>query len=345
MKIAELFAEFRIKFSDTSLKILNTTMSELKLGTLAEVFAIDQLTKRVISIGKEALQTASHFHILSDAYGINTTWLQRMQNAGLNYNVSAQQTEQTILSLQQNLAALRIGQGSASFMQAAGFFGVNLGSITSAKKLYEELQEKVPEFVKNRGKFGKAEASLLLQRMGIPVEEMQRLLGDKVTHGGSDINIMHHRQIEALTKLNSNIDILNKNAHFLAYDAIGNLVASLKVTNNILGDISNLFTIIGHPTDSLKAIGNIAWGNLRYLLQGHQSQNASPYDLPNPSYSRFQNFLNRDLNNVSVNLSQKIHITGSSNPDDIKKAVKEANKDLHKRKLLATIARTSPTRK
>jgi hypothetical protein len=338
MKIAELFADFKVKFSDTALRIANTALSELKLGTIAEAFAIDTLVRGFINLGSQAMSTSSHLHILSDAYGINTTWLQKMENAGFSYNVSAKQTEQTVVSLQRNLAAFRIGQGSSSFMQSAGFFGINLSQATSAKNLLEQLRSEVPEFIKKRGPLGKSEASLLLEGFGIPVEEIQRLIGDKVTKkGGASLPVLTQEQIRRMTTLNSDMNILSRNVHYLAYTSISNLTKTITALDATIGDINNLFTVIAHPEDSLKGLWGIIKGlsynpsgaSGSYINQGFLSEQAA--------LSNFGIKPTSGGGAKPVTVNQKVSIAGAGNPTEVKKAVTEANK-----KMIATLARTSP---
>ena len=260
-KIAELFVELGVKAKTSVLELFKTKLGELRVGTIAEIVSLEKLSQVLFDLGKQSLETAVHYKYLSEAFGINSQWLQKMEYAGQKFNVSVQQTDESIQGLQQNLAAFMIGQGSMGFLRAAGWFGVNFRPGMTAKDLLPQLAEKVPEFIKRHGALGAAEASLLLSQMGVDPAMIQELIhGPKALHVGDKAKIITDKNIAAMAALSANISITNQEVHYLAYDAIGKLIAVLQpftesVANTIMGAAgfeSKAGIVLGHPWESFK---------------------------------------------------------------------------------------------
>ncbi len=223
-KVAELYADFRVDFQQATLDVVNTTLGELRLSTLAEIGSLAGLTAALVKLGTSAVSTASNYHMLAQVYGLNTTSLQRMEVAGLAANVSIDKMQQSAVGLQQNLAGLNLGQINQGFLEAAGFFGLNVRPGTTEDDMMKQLFKKVPQFVKAHGPMGKAMASSLLGQMGVAPEMLQYIMAGKQFGAGATMN---NPQIEALTKVNESLGELSRNLTFLAYGAIAPLVETL----------------------------------------------------------------------------------------------------------------------
>jgi len=331
-KIAELFAEFRIKFSDFAFKALNTTLSDLKLLTLGELFAIDRLASGLVDLGFEAVNTAAHFHMLETVYGLNAQALQRMEKSGLDFNVSMKASEETAVDLQNQLAAFSLGQGSGSFLQAAGFFGLNLKPGETEQDIFKQLEQKVPEFIKSHGPLGKAEAAHLLGMMGIPVEELQRLIGNRVTHQGNKMPNLTEQQIAAMTKMKVSLDVASTEMHYLGYTAIGNLI-------QVFGPIAEgIYKFLGSADVGIgKAAGWFNAGDYETQAEARaQAKGFLAHAAVKPWWANGQGG-----QSVNVTVKQTNHINGSVDPEKIKKALK-GGADYHAQKIKTALARTAP---
>ena len=236
--LAEFFIKLTAKIGDLAgISSLETSLSNVTIFGAASIFALDKMAKMVINLGREGLRTAAHYKLLNEAFGINTTWLQRMQYWGLQNNITAKQTEQSIVGIKTNLAAFSLGMGSQGFMQAAGFLGLNLKPGMGAKDIIKQLKEgKLSQFISQRSAMGdknaRAEAALLMAELGISPALIQELITGKkpqMTHE----QIMRQQEITKLTELNN---------------TIGNLVMEFKFgvfkkMADAFSDISGIF----HP--------------------------------------------------------------------------------------------------
>ena len=204
-KVAELFAEFRINFQKATLDVVNTTMGELRIGTLAEIGSLAGLTKMLFNVGEHAMKTATNLHAIGKEYGINTRWLQDYRRAGLAANVSTEDMDASAQSLQRTLANINLGQINQGFLQAAGFLGLRVGPGMTAKDVDTKLMNLVPAYIRRRGggEIATSEAANLIEQLGLPRSMIQHFLGGKEVVPGKDLNTL---AIEALTKTSNHLN-------------------------------------------------------------------------------------------------------------------------------------------
>ena len=204
-KVAELFADFRIAFNKGTLDIVNTTMGELRIGTLAEIASLSGLTKMLFNVGEHAMKTATNLHAIGKEYGFNTRWLQDYRRAGLAANVSTEDMDASAQSLQRTLANINLGQINQGFLQAAGFLGLRVGPGMTAKDVDTKLMTLVPQYIRRRGggEIATAEAANLIEQLGLPRSMIQHFLGGKEVVPGKDLNT---QAIEALTKTSEHLN-------------------------------------------------------------------------------------------------------------------------------------------
>lgn len=279
-KVAELYADFRVNFAKATLDVANTALGELRLGTIAEIASLAGLTRMLYNVGDHALKTATHLHMLAATYGINTQQLQHMEKAGLAANVSVDKMESSVLGLQNNLAALNLGQVNAGFLEAAGFFGLGVGPGTSADQMMDQLFKKVPSFVKAHGAMGKAMASTLLSQMGIAPEMMQYIMTGKKTAGGP---VIKDPTIEALTKTSESLSGLSFDVQNLGTEAISPLVEILgpiseylQTIASVAGGVDNL----AHPFRTAEGLGAAFMGKVHemsYVSRDQQKMMAAEH--------------------------------------------------------------------
>jgi uncharacterized coiled-coil protein SlyX len=263
-RVAELYAEFRVSFQKATLDVLNTTLGELRIGTLAEIASLAGLTKMLFNVGSNAIRTATHLHMLGAVYGLNTQKLQNMERAGLAANVSTDKMEASIRGLQDNLAALNLGRVSDSFLQAAGFFGVRVGPGTSEDDLMEQLRKNVPQFIKAHGAMGKDMAAVLLQDMGVSPEMIQSFTKGKKEILGQNIT---DKNIEKLTKASEMMNVASLNISNLSSNIVAPIVSAIGTASGYLSTIADFYVHAEQLTNPLAA--GEAWA--KYAMGGMQS--------------------------------------------------------------------------
>ncbi len=233
-KVAELYAQFRVDFQRGTLDVLNTTLGELKVGTLAEIATLAGLTHMLFQVGAHATETATHLYMLGKVYGLNTQELQNMARAGLAANVSTEKFEASVLGLQNNLASLNLGQVNDGFLRAAGFFGLHVGPGMSADAVEKQMIKAVPSFVKAHGAMGRSMASVLLSEMGMDPDMLNYFMTGKKGSPGQNIT---EKNIAALAASSAHMNVLGMDIKNLGANSIAPLV-------DVLGDIS-AFTPLG----------------------------------------------------------------------------------------------------
>ncbi|MDD5301503.1 MAG: hypothetical protein PHS14_00225 [Elusimicrobia bacterium] len=259
-KVAELYADFKVNFEKATLDVVNTTLGEMRLSTIAEIATLAGLTRALYNLGTSAVATASEYHMLGEVYGINATQLQRMEYAGVAANVGVDKMRASVLGLQQNLAGLNLGQINAGFLEAAGFFGLNVHPGTNSDQMMDQLFKKVPQFVKAHGQMGRAMASSLLGQMGVAPEMLQYILAGKKTGAGT---VMRSPEVEALTKVNESLGVLSRNLEFLAYKAIGPLVEELLPISEWFLTSAGGLSNITHPLRTVEGLAAAFKGRLQ----------------------------------------------------------------------------------
>lgn len=263
-KIAELYADFRVNVERATLDVLNTTLGELRLSTIAEVTSLAGLTKVLFNVGRGALDTATNFHALAEVYGINTQQLQRMEIAGLAANVSVDKIQQSVVGLQQNLAGLQLGQINQGFLQAAGFLGVRIGPQSDEQDVMKQLFKTVPQFVKNHGKLGRAMASTLLGQLGVAPEALQYILAGKEYKAGPTLQ---DKEIQHLTDVSEKLAVLARDIEYLSYnaiepliDAVNTLATPITSAVNWLTQNAGLAGNLAHPIKTAEAAASYVGG-------------------------------------------------------------------------------------
>lgn len=274
-KVAELYADFKVDFEKATFDVVNTTLGEMRLATIAEIASVAGLTRMLYNMGTAAVATASEYHMLGQVYGLNAQRLQGMEYAGLAANVSVDKVRQSVVALQQNLASLNLGQINAGFLEAAGFLGLSLRPGTTEQEAMDQLFKKVPEFVKARGAMGRPMAAQLLSQMGMAPEMLQQILSGRQTMPGRR---MEDPQIEALTRVNESMRVLARNVEFLSYKAIGPLVEALiPISEWFLNDAGGLSNIL-HPVRTVQGLASAfagAWDeHANYMTRDQQKQGA-----------------------------------------------------------------------
>jgi hypothetical protein len=271
-----LYADFKVDFEKASLDVVNTTLGEMRIATIAEIATIAGLTRALYNLGTSAVATASEYHMLGQVYGLNTQHLQGMEYAGLAANVSVDKVRQSVLGLQQNLAGLSLGQVNAGFLEAAGFFGLSIQPGTNEKEMMDQIFKKVPQFVKSHGAMGRPMAAQLLSQMGMAPEMLQQIMSGRQSMPGRK---MEDPQIEALTRVNESMRVLARNIEFLSYKAIGPLVETLLPISewflNSAGGVANLL----HPARTVQGLASAfagAWDeHANYITQDQQKKSAA----------------------------------------------------------------------
>lgn len=258
-KVAELYADFRVDFEKATFDVVNTTLGEMRVSTIAEIATVAGLTRALYNLGTSAVATASEYHMLGQVYGLNAQHLQGMEYAGLAANVSVDKVRQSVLALQQNLAGLSLGQVNAGFLEAAGFLGLSIKPGTNEKEMMDQLFKKVPQFVKGHGAMGRPMAAQLLSQMGMAPEMLQQIMSGRQTMPGRK---MEDPQIEAMTRVNESMRVLSRNIEFLAYKAIIPLVGTLlPISEWFLNDAGGVDNLI-HPVRTAQGMAESAMGAL-----------------------------------------------------------------------------------
>ncbi len=330
-KVAELYAEFRVNFQKSTLDLANTTLGQLRLGTLAEIASLAGLTRMLFNVGTHALTTASHLHMLGKVYGLNAQGLQNMERAGLAANVSTEKMESSILGLQQNLAALSLGRLNDSFLQAAGFFGLRVGPGMAAEDVQRQMFKAVPAFVKAHGAMGKSMAATLLGDMGMDPEMLQYFMGGKSAQKGQNVT---ERNIDALTATSEAMDTLGFDLKNLGdnsiaplVDVLGPISGYLETIASVAGGVDNL----AHPLRTAEGLGKSLLGaadeKYNYRTTAQQKQ-ASDYLLklhnahPTKGFGGFlaQTFLTNGSKGGTVDNSSEttVHVHGSADSKTVK---------------------------
>lgn len=280
-KVAELYAEFKVDFQKSTMDVLNTSLGELKLSTIAEISSLAGLTRMLFSVGNNALKTASHLHMLGAVYGLNTQGLQNMERAGLAANVSTEKMEASVIGLQNNLAGLQLGQVSSGFLEAAGRFGLNIGPGVNADQMIDQLMKTVPQFVKAHGAMGKSMASLLLSNMGVDPEMIQYLMKGQKFTGGQNIK---DPTIEALTTASSSMAVLGFDIKNLASNSIAPLAELLGAIAGLLEPIAAVaggFDNLAHPWRTTVGLASSMAGkwdaHANYLTEAQMRQGSAYY--------------------------------------------------------------------
>ncbi|MDE2019609.1 MAG: hypothetical protein KGJ13_04660 [Patescibacteria group bacterium] len=222
--VIKLFAEVG---DLTGLKGLSTAISGITLGGAATLLFMDRLVHAMFKLGREGLTTAAHYRMLNQVFGINTQWLQKMQYLGVQHNVTAKQTQESIVGLTTNLAAFSLGMGSQAFMQAAGFLGLKMRPGMTAADIMEQLKGGLlKNFINKRESMGdknaRAEAALLLSELGMSPAMIQDLTGQKAKMSVHDQ--LTTQQIKALTTLNNTIEDWVRAFKFGFFGGVADLV-------------------------------------------------------------------------------------------------------------------------
>ena len=204
--LGELFVDFAVNFKDAGLAIAKTAIGDLSIGALAGAVSVEGLANAFVGAAKFAANFSDTLYHARYEYGLNTKGLQGLQNQMLAYGVSTDKTAKATESLQSNLAAFQLGQGSDAFMQAAGFLGLQVGQGTNAEDLMGQLKKKLPSFVKGKGAMGRAEATNLIQQLGLSPDMLPALLGQTAGKGqGPKFHELTLKQVNSTESLKNTL--------------------------------------------------------------------------------------------------------------------------------------------
>ncbi len=268
MKLSEFFVELGVKANTVTLDLFKTKMSDLTVASVGELYTLGRLAIALKNFGEEGLKTAQKYSALSAVYGVNIQFLQKMERAGLAFNVTTQQTQASITGLQGNLAAMMLGQGSSGFQRSLGWFGVGWKPGETAEQMMPELEKAVPRFVKAHGALGAAMASNLLGQMGMAPEMIQELIkGPSAIRKAGQGATIADKTISAETNLANKLELLSRNSHILLTDGIAKLIGPVSKIADFLTNVeSTLGGKTAKGTGEAYGIGAVAGAGIGGLI-------------------------------------------------------------------------------
>jgi hypothetical protein len=150
VKIAEFFVELLVDSSAGKMAVgdLISGMGALEVATLGEIGALIALATKIAMVADEAMWTAVAFQAFEVQTGLSSQALQRWQIAGQQVNVTAEAIASSVLGLQRNLAAIRLGGGNIAPFQILGI-GANQDAFAVLEQLRERLRNVNPATATN----------------------------------------------------------------------------------------------------------------------------------------------------------------------------------------------------
>lgn len=197
LKVGELFINLALKGSDTAtkaivgvkgvMKDLGSVSIETKAAILAALYGLEKFTGKAGERGMELKQFAQYS-------GLSAEKLQKLQYALDMSGVSAQDTEQSLLGLQNAMLKMQIGEGAPKGMQQLSkILGGNLDKNKLSDAFY--MYQKIAEYLKKEKNLALANETAssfglspqMIQAMRTSNIDYNKVSSGKILSGG-DIN-------------------------------------------------------------------------------------------------------------------------------------------------------------
>lgn len=140
MKVGEFVADLLIDSSSASVSVkdLLTKFGELEVATVGEIGVLMELGLKFAHVADQAINTAISFQQFETQTGLSAQELQKWQIAAGMANVSAEEVGASVMALQKNLAAIRLGEGNISGFQLLG-----IGANQDAFGVLDQLRSRI----------------------------------------------------------------------------------------------------------------------------------------------------------------------------------------------------------
>lgn len=248
MTIAELFVNLGVKGnSETAKKMkdVDTGLANIRSTGLAAKAAIVAVFYSLQQLMSKSAETGSQLNSFANSTGLSAEMLQRWQYAGRQFNVSADEVQSSITSVQDAMTKLILGKGAP---EGLGFLSTvvdfDMEKVRDTFYVMQKLQEfsqKVPADV----------AKNVIKSFGLN-DNMISAMRQNAFNAESlaKAPIFSDRQIEALRKIDA--------AWANIGDKIMRIVANLSMANGgkLLADISKIIDALGKLSQEALKLAN-----------------------------------------------------------------------------------------
>lgn len=255
MKIADFFAELKVKGDTLTMRDMVSRMGDMKLQTFGVITALSVLGTLLKDAAGQAMGMATGYTTLNKELGISSELLQRWQNVARTTNVPIDAVAQSFSNVQKILTGFRQGVQNEGFLKGASFLGIPNANFLSYDQFFEALRSRVPALLKARGQ---SYVSGALGMMGVDPAMVQMLgLGPAQFRAREySAPIIGQGQVEQWTELNNEIIQLKNNIFQLLNDVLVPLLPVLiSLTRGILGPVARTSSGLSHHESLIKQAG------------------------------------------------------------------------------------------
>lgn len=269
-KVADFYVAFTMK-TDGSIKGLLNDLLNMKLTTASTLAVIYEATRVLSSMSFGAMDAASSYAKLHAEWGIGIDQLQRWQNVAVRSNVSAEAVSTSFANLAENLAKMRGGEASTSFLNAMGFLGLNgINPATPVGVILAELRTKMPQLLKQ---FGSAFVTTQLAGLGVDPQMIQMFKLSPNQFNARTGNIVGSQTLQDWLKTSESVKTLGRDFTILSIKLGTKLVPVIddivRVMNELMGPFLKLLgfvtSVVGFSAKGYEDLSKLKSGDFSGL--------------------------------------------------------------------------------
>lgn len=298
-KVADFYVAFTMK-TDGSIKGLLNDLLNMKLTTASTLAVIYEATRVLSSMSFGAMDAASSYAKLHAEWGIGIDQLQRWQNVAVRSNVSAEAVSTSFANLAENLAKMRGGEASDSFLRSMGFLGLTgINPATPVGVILSELRTKMPQLLKQ---FGSAFVTTQLAGLGVDPQMIQMFKLSQNQFNSRTGNIVGSQTLQDWLKTSESVKTLGRDFTILSIKLGTKLVPVIDDIVRVMNDLMGPFLkLLGFVT-SVVGFSAKGYEDLSKLKSGDFS-NLNLADFVNGLFPIQKNAIHH-LNNLSKSLDE-----------------------------------------
>jgi hypothetical protein len=218
-----------------------------------------------------AMDAASSYAKLHAEWGIGIDQLQRWQNVAVRSNVSAEAVSTSFANLAENLAKMRGGEASTSFLNAMGFLGLNgINPATPVGVILAELRTKMPQLLKQ---FGSAFVTTQLAGLGVDPQMIQMFKLSQNQFNARTGNIVGSQTLQDWLKTSESVKTLGRDFTILSIKLGTKLVPVIddivRVMNELMGPFLKLLgfvtSVVGFSAKGYEDLSKLKSGDFSGL--------------------------------------------------------------------------------
>lgn len=313
-KVADFYVAFTMK-TDGSIKGLLNDLLNMKLTTASTLAVIYEATRVLSSMSFGAMDAASSYAKLHAEWGIGIDQLQRWQNVAVRSNVSAEAVSTSFANLAENLAKMRGGEASTSFLNAMGFLGLNgINPATPVGVILSELRTKMPQLLKQ---FGSAFVTTQLAGLGVDPQMIQMFKLSQNQFNSRTGNIVGSQTLQDWLKTSESVKTLGRDFTILSIKLGTKLVPVIddivRVMNELMVPFLKILSFFAGATGT--AGRAISWDinswkeamNIAHIPQAIAVENGIKSRIKEDAIESIKNLINSiDKNTVSNKSPKKV---------------------------------------